>query len=73
MRHYHERLLANGVSGYSWEACWRDYSLGAINNLLVPLWAWVAQGRDLGWHRWHQIEKAMLAFHDLGCEQLLRS
>ncbi len=71
VRFYHDQLLYHGVSGYEWEACWHDYCLGAINNLLVPFWAWVDQGQDFGWHRWHQLEKGMLAFEDLGCRELL--
>jgi thiamine kinase-like enzyme len=71
VRFYHNRLQAYGVSGYEWEICWNDYRLGAINNLLVPLWAWASLGLDFGWHRWHQLEKAMLAFEDLNCERLL--
>lgn len=73
VRYYHDQLLGYGVSGYEWETCWHDYCLGAINNLLVPFWAWVDQGQDFGWHRWHQLEKAMLAFEDLGCDELLRT
>lgn len=27
---YHQRLLAAGIDGYSWDACWQDYRLGAF-------------------------------------------
>ena len=73
VRTYHRRLLEYGVTGYPWDACWHDYRLFAIRNLLVPLWAWArAQrlGRRWGFHRWMQIEKAMLAFQDLACAEL---
>lgn len=69
LRRYHRRLLEGGVTGYGWDDCWRDYRLFAIRNLLVPLWAWVYG--HWGFHRWMQVEKAMLAFQDLECEELL--
>jgi hypothetical protein len=75
VRRYHGRLLAHGVTGYDWDACWRDYRLFAVRNLMVPLWAWTwarSQGRkDWGFHRWMQFEKSMQAFWDLGCAELL--
>ena len=72
VKYYHSILIDNGVSGYNWEQCWFDYRLGAINNLLVPFWSWVDLGENWGWHRWYQIEKGMLAFEDLGCDELLQ-
>lgn len=69
IKHYHERLQAYGVSNYAWEACWYDYRLFTIRNLLVPLWAW-ANGH-WWWHRWAQLEKSILAFQDLECAELL--
>jgi thiamine kinase-like enzyme len=74
VRRYHDRLVENGVTGYDWDACWYDYRLFAARNLLVPLWAWTrAQrlGRRWGFHRWMQVEKALLAFEDLGCAEIL--
>jgi thiamine kinase-like enzyme len=72
VREYHSQLQGYGVTGYDWDACWSDYRLHAIENLLVPLWAWIYQGRHWGYHRWHQLEKAMLAFEDLGCVEFLK-
>jgi hypothetical protein len=37
MRGYHARLIEHGVTGYSWEDCWRDYRLGVIDTLRVIL------------------------------------
>ena len=74
VRHYHERLLEYGVANYDWDTCWHDYRLFAIRNLMVPLWAWTwaqRRGRIWGFHRWMQLEKAMLAFQDLACAELL--
>jgi hypothetical protein len=36
LHHYHDRLVAHGVTGYGWDDCRRDYRLGAIRNLTVP-------------------------------------
>jgi hypothetical protein len=74
VRHYYERLPEHGVAHYSWHACWYDYRLFAIRNLMVPLWAWTWARRGgwrWGFHRWMQLEKAMSAFQDLGCAELL--
>ncbi len=74
VRRYHRRLLEHGVVSYDWDACWSDYRLFAVRNLMVPLWAWERArqgGRTWGFHRWMQLEKAMLAFQDLGCAELL--
>lgn len=68
---YHARLQEYGVAGYDWPACWADYRRQVIGNLLVPLWAWTFQREHWGFHRWHQLEKAMLAFQDLNCEEFL--
>jgi hypothetical protein len=69
VRRYHARLLEQGVTGYAWDACWWDYRLFVIRSLLVPFWAWAFS--FWGYHRWSQMEKAMLAFQDLNCGELL--
>ena len=68
MRRYHARLLDQGVAGYDWEQCWLDYRTALIYHLLWPIF----------WHRylpasiwWYTLEKGILAFEDLGCEELL--
>jgi len=41
---------------------------------MVPLWAWTWARRGgwrWGFHRWMQLEKAMSAFQDLECAELL--
>jgi thiamine kinase-like enzyme len=68
---YHDRLRQYGVEGYDWQACWDDYRFQAIENMFVPFWAWVFEGAHWGFHRWHQLEKAMMAFEDLKCEEFL--
>jgi hypothetical protein len=34
-RRYHTRLLANGVTGYSWERCWHDYRFTAAHGFIM--------------------------------------
>ena len=75
VRRYHNRLVEYGVADYDWDACWQDYRLFTIRNLLVPLSAW-EWARSIergywGFHRWMQFEKGMLAFQDLECAELL--
>ncbi len=72
VRAYHNRLQEYGVTGYDWDACWSDYRLHVIENLFIPFWAWIDEGKHWGFHRWHQLEKAMLAFEDLGCIEFLK-
>ena len=35
VRLYHDELLRQGVSGYSWDDCWRDYRLTAAHGLIM--------------------------------------
>jgi hypothetical protein len=70
VRRYHDGLLERGVGGYGWDDCWHDYRLAVIDNLSMPVWQWA--GGALGpevW--WDKLEKAVLAFEDLGCAELL--
>lgn len=68
LRRYYDNLLTRGVEDYSWDEFWDDYRWSAIRNLNVPVVQW-SQGRsaDSWWNR----EKALLAFQDLKCEELL--
>jgi hypothetical protein len=68
VRYYHERLLKYGVVGYDWAQCWLDYRVGIIANLLMPVF-WYSWSPPQFW--WHTLEKALLAFQDLRCEELL--
>ena len=68
LRRYHAHLLEQDVVGYDWDQCRLDYRTALIYHLLWPIF----------WHRylpasiwWYALEKGMLAFEDLGCEELL--
>lgn len=69
VRHYYDRLVQLGVEDYSWDDCWLDYRLSAIHNLFFPVYHWVVKGDPALW--WPNLERAMLAYHDLRCEDLL--
>jgi len=71
LRRYHSELLKQGVAHYGWEECWLDYRVSAISNLLLPaLWSGNKLPAAL-W--WSHLERAMLAFDDLECEELLEA
>jgi len=69
VRSYYDRLVKLGVEGYSWDDCWLDYRLSAIHNLFFPVYHWSVKGDPALW--WPNFERAMLAYYDLRCEDLL--
>jgi hypothetical protein len=69
LRRYHQRLEAGGVKDYGWEACWKDYRWSAIRNIFIPTLHWSRGMRESLW--WPQVERALSAFEDLGCVELL--
>jgi hypothetical protein len=69
MRRYYASLVELGVRNYTWDDCWNDYRWSALRNLNVPVVQW-SQGRSPQlW--WGNLEKAMLAYEDLGCSELV--
>ncbi len=66
---YQRALLALGIMNYSWEILWHDYRLGVVRNLFIPIWQWVRGIHSSVW--WSHLERAMQAFQDLGCGELL--
>jgi Ser/Thr protein kinase RdoA (MazF antagonist) len=69
LRRYHEKLIECGVRGYGWDDCWEDYRWSAVRNIFIPL---VQRARGMGaWHWWSNFERAMLAFEDLRCAELI--
>lgn len=69
LRHYHHRLMENGITGYSWDDCEHDYRLSTILNLFIPVWQWSVKLPADIW--WHHLERSFLAFDDLQCAELL--
>ena len=70
---YHEKLVANGVVGYSWDDCWNDYRHSVIRMLFRPVWWQHARPDDLHWGEiwWPRLERVICAYEDLHCEELL--
>jgi len=69
VKHYHQRLIAKGVTGYSWNDCWGGYRVGVIDNLFMPMWQWTL---DMPQEQWFpNIERALAATTDLNCQELL--
>jgi hypothetical protein len=69
IRHYYDSLITRGVKNYAWNDCWNDYKWSAIRNLNIPVIQW-SEGRDTAlWQG--NLERAMLAYEDLRCSELL--
>jgi len=69
---YYEGLIRNGVENYEWTECWNDYRLAVILRVLfMPMWFWLAGSPDSWWQR--SLARAMQAFEDSGCQELLKS
>lgn len=66
---YHQELLRQGVTNYTWPECWLDYRVSAAFNLLVPAGLWSIKAPAAIW--WSHLERALWAFHDLGGDELL--
>jgi len=69
IEHYHQTLLANGVDGYSFDDCWRDYRESVIIMTLIPI-GQTRRGMPAG-VIWYGTDNSMSAFDDLGCSDLL--
>jgi hypothetical protein len=71
IRRYHTTLLECGVDRYGWDECWLDYRLAVIQvSLFIPVWQWsIFNAGPRTW--WSGLERAMLAFEDLHCAEML--
>jgi len=67
---YHKALLANGVSGYSWDCCFRDYRMSAASMVLIPMWQYTGFG--LGYEKWKDnLQNLVDDFDCLKCGEIL--
>jgi thiamine kinase-like enzyme len=66
---YQRKLEAHGVAAYDMGALWRDYRLAVIQSIGTPLSQAAAGLPPLVW--WGHLERIMLAYEDLGCEELM--
>jgi hypothetical protein len=69
LNHYHETLIAHGVTGYTRGALDRDYRWSVLWHITKPVWQWSVNLPPLIW--WNNLERVMMAVEDLGCEELL--
>jgi len=69
LKRYHNNLLEQGVSNYSWDDCWLDYRESCIMNLFIPIWQWQYGISPIVW--WSHLERSFLTFDDLGLMELL--
>ena len=68
LKQYYERLIAQGVSGYSWDDFQYDYRASIIRCLFFLIVNWLsAREREY----WDRIERGMRAFEQWGCMELL--
>ena len=65
VQHYHARLEQYGIKNYSREQCWHDYRMGVVANLRTVL------GSRKEPYAWHRLERAIHAYIDLACDELL--
>jgi hypothetical protein len=72
LRRYHDTLLHEGISGYSWEQLVWDYKLSAIQTLYVPT-EWCIGEEDrlaMKWVWFRHLQRGMAAYFDLDCTSL---
>lgn len=67
--HYHETLLAHGLSGYGRQNLAADYRLSVLLQLVTPVWQYSFNIPAGIW--WSHHERTMLAVDDLACQELL--
>ena len=67
--HYHKILEDCGVRGYSLEDLRQDYRRAVIEHLALPVFQAMAKLPPRIW--WGHLERVMLAFEDLECDELV--
>lgn len=70
LHHYHSALVSCGVKGYTWEDCRLDYRYSVITHVFTPVLQW-AGGEIPATVWWHNLERIMEAYEDLGCDELI--
>ncbi len=72
LRTYHDELLAQGITNYSWQQLWDDYRLCAIQSLFVPLaWCSLESVEDTSWIWYPKVMYTLDAIKHLGSVELL--
>lgn len=66
---YHQTLLEQGIQGYSWDNCWKDYKKHVASMLLIPMWQYTLF--NLEYDDWiNDVSSLILNYKLLHCEQL---
>jgi hypothetical protein len=72
LRTYHNELLAQGITDYSWQQLWDDYRLCAIQSLYVPLeWCNASNIDNTSWIWYPKVMYTLDALEHLGSRELL--
>lgn len=69
--HYHNALLAHGVTGYDRAALDRDYRWSILIRITLPILQAAAGIPPVIW--WNHFERITLALDDWDCHELLAS
>lgn len=69
LEHYYGQLLKHGVEAYSWENCLYDYKASVIRVIFILAGGW-RKRRDPNLY-FDRLEKCLIAFEDLDCEEIL--
>lgn len=69
LRRYLDRLLFNGISGYTWDELWFNYRLAICKLVFYPAWQWSVGLPDWMW--WPHLERLATAYADVHCEEVL--
>lgn len=69
VRFYHNELLANGVTSYTWEQCWQDFREAILTGFTWVIWThYIGLEREM----WHAgLEYNMQLFDELNLDELL--
>jgi aminoglycoside phosphotransferase (APT) family kinase protein len=66
---YHQQLIAEGVTGYSFDDLWLDYRRCAVRNLTFPIILWARGSPPEAWR--HRLDCALASYRELGAHELL--
>jgi len=69
VRRYYNGLCGHGIASYAWEDCWLDYRRSVVERPLDPLRWWIGNLPEDFWGTF--VPRAMVAFRDLNCADLL--
>lgn len=69
VQYYYQVLIEDIQGEYSWADCLRDYKLGIVDNLFMPVWQYA--GFNWGYERWaSSLMSTVENYYELGCNSL---